>query len=310
MTKVSIIGAGAVGTTCADCIARKNIAHEIVLLDSVYGVAESKALDLWESSSIQGFDTRIHGTTNDYSKTENSDIVVIVSGSPRKPEMSRDDLIAINAKVVKDVTKKVIEYSPNSIIIVVSNPLDVMCYATLLTSKFESHRIMGMSGLLDVARYKAFIADALNISPKDIQAIILGGHGKTMLPLPRYTTIGGISVYEFLTQEQLDPIIERTRMGGDELVKLLGRSLWYAAGSAISEMVESIILDQKRIFPISAYLNGEYGLNDIFLGVPVVLGKEGIQKVIEIDLNENEKHLFLKSEKYVRETNEIMKTFL
>jgi malate dehydrogenase len=299
--KVTVVGAGLVGATCADSIAHKDIVKEVVLLDVKQNLAEGKALDMWQMSPVDLFDTRVHGSTNDYSKTANSDIVVITAGVPRKPGMSRDDLISINADIVKTSTENVIKYSPKAIIIVVSNPLDVMTYCAYLTAKIDSSRVFGMAGILDTARYGAFLADALNCSPKDIHSILMGGHGDTMVPLPRYTTVSGIPITELLEKEKLDAIVERTKKGGTEIVNLLGTSAWYAPGVAAAQMVEAIVKDQKRIFPCCAWLQGEYGLKDIYLGVPVKLGKKGIEQVIELKLNEAEKQLLDASAKAVRE---------
>jgi malate dehydrogenase len=298
--KVTVVGAGNVGATCADVLAKREIANEIVLLDIKEGVAEGKALDIWETSPINLYDSRTTGSTNDYSKTANSDVVVITSGLPRKPGMSRDDLIATNAGIVKQVTENVIKYSPEAKIIIVSNPLDVMTYTAYLTAKVDSSRVFGMAGVLDTARYRSFLAMELNVSPKDIQAVLMGGHGDTMVPLPRYTTVGGIPVTELIDSDKLDAIIERTKFGGGEIVKLLGTSAWYAPGAAAAQMVEAIVRDQKRIFPVCAWLQGEYGMKDIYLGVPVVLGKNGIEKIIELDLNDDERALLNESAEAVR----------
>lgn len=298
--KVTVVGAGNVGATCADVLAKREIANEIVLLDIKEGVAEGKALDIWETSPINLYDSRTTGSTNDYSKTANSDVVVITSGLPRKPGMSRDDLIATNAGIVKQVTENVIKHSPEAKIIIVSNPLDVMTYTAYLTAKVDSSRVFGMAGVLDTARYRSFLAMELNVSPKDIQAVLMGGHGDTMVPLPRYTTVGGIPVTELIDSENLDAIIERTKFGGGEIVKLLGTSAWYAPGAAAAQMVEAIVRDQKRIFPVCAWLQGEYGMKDIYLGVPVVLGKNGIEKIIELDLNDDERALLNESAEAVR----------
>src|ERR1041384_2389780 len=304
--KITVVGAGAVGATCADNIARKELVEELVLVDIKEGFAEGKALDITQTASLLGFDTRVTGVTNDYSKTANSDVVVITSGIPRKPGMSRDDLIGTNAGIVKSVTENVVKYSPNSIIIVVSNPLDVMTYQAHMTSKFPRTRVMGMAGILDTARYRAFLAEALDVSPKDIQAMLLGGHGDTMVPLPRYTTVGGIPVTELISSERLNAIIERTKVGGGELVKLMGTSAWYAPGSAAAQMVESIVRDQKRVLPVCMQLDGEYGIRDTYLGVPVILGKNGIEKVIELDLNAQEKELLETSRKHVKEVMDVL----
>src|SRR3954471_597918 len=299
--KVTVVGAGNVGATCADVLAYKEIANEVVLVDIKEGLAEGKSLDIWQKSPIDLYDTRTTGSTNDYSKSAHSDVVVITSGLPRKPGMSRDDLIGTNAGIVKTVTENVVKYSPNSIIIVVSNPLDVMTYQAHLTSKFPRTRVMGMAGILDTARYRAFLAEALNVSPKDIQAMLLGGHGDTMVPLPRYTTVSGIPVTELIAKDKLDAIIERTKVGGGELVKLMGTSAWYAPGSAAAQMVEAIVKDQRRIFPACVKLEGEYGIDDCYLGVPIILGRNGIEKIIELDLNQEEKSMLQASRKAVKE---------
>ena len=252
MSKVSIIGAGEVGASCATCLAERDFVNEIVLLDIKPGVAEGKALDLRQSAALKRFDTIVKGVTSDYSAVAESDVVVITSGIPRKPGMERSDLITTNASIVEDVCKQVAQYAPDCIIVVVSNPLDVLCYCALKSSGFPDNRVMGMSGLLDVARYKSFIAEALNVSTKDIQALILGGHGKTMVPMPRYTTIGGIPIRNLLSEDKVQEAIHRTQMGGEEIINYLGRSGWFAAGAAICEMVESIICDQRRVFPACA----------------------------------------------------------
>lgn len=304
--KVSVIGAGNVGSTCAEVLAHQEIVNEVVMLDIRENFAEGKALDIWESASIKMYDTRVSGTTNDYSKTANSDVVVITSGLPRKPGMSRDDLISINAKIVKSVTEQVVKHSPNSILVIVSNPLDVMTYCAYINSKFSSNRVFGMAGILDTGRYKAFLAEELNVSPKDIQAVIMGGHGDTMVPLPRYTTISGIPVTEMIGEDKLNAIIERTKKGGGEIVNLLGTSAWYAPGSAAAQMVEAIIKDQKRVFPVCTLLNGEYGINNIYLGVPVILGKNGIEKIIELKLDAEEMRLVNESARAVKEVMDVL----
>jgi malate dehydrogenase len=304
--KVTVVGAGNVGATCADVLAKREIANEIVLLDIKEGFAEGKALDIWETSPINLYDSRTVGSTNDYSKTKDSDVVVITSGIPRKPGMSRDDLIATNAGIVKSVTENVIKYSPDAKIICVSNPLDVMTYCTYLTAKVDPSKVFGMAGVLDTARYRSFLAMELNVSPKDIQAVLMGGHGDTMVPLPRYTTVGGIPVTELISESKLNEIIERTKFGGGEIVKLLGTSAWYAPGAAAAQMVEAIVRDQKRIFPVCAWLEGEYNMKDIYLGVPVVLGKNGIEKIIELDLNAEEKALLEESAVAVRNVMKVL----
>jgi len=298
--KVTVVGAGNVGATCANVLAHREVCNEVVLLDIKDGFAEGKALDMWETSPINSFDTRLVGSTNDYSKTAGSDVVVITSGIPRKPGMSRDDLIATNAGIVKSVTENVIKHSPDAIVICVSNPLDVMTYATYLTANKDSRKVMGMAGILDTARYRSFLALELDCSPKDIQAVLMGGHGDTMVPLPRYTTVGGIPVTELVSEDRLNAIVERTKKGGGEIVNLLGTSGYYAPGAAAAQMVEAIVKDQKRIFPVCTWLQGEYGMNDIYLGVPVKLGKNGIEEIIELDLNNDEKALLEGSAEAVR----------
>lgn len=303
--KITVVGAGNVGATCADVLAYREIANEVVLVDIKEGFAEGKALDIWQKSPINLYDTRTVGATNDYSKTAGSEVVVITSGLPRKPGMSRDDLISTNAGIVRSVTEQVIAHSPDAIIIVVSNPLDVMTYAAHVTSKKSRNKVMGMAGILDTARYRAFLASELNVSPKDIQAVLMGGHGDTMVPLPRYTTVGGIPVTELISKDKLDPIVERTKKGGGELVKLMGTSAWYAPGSAAAQMVEAIVKDQRRVFPVCISLEGEYGINDCYLGVPVILGKNGVEKIIELDLNDEEKALLEVSRGKVREVMDV-----
>ena len=286
--KVTVVGAGNVGATCADILAYREIANEVILVDIKEGIAEGKALDIWQKAPIDLYDTRTVGVTNDYSRTAGSDVVVITSGLPRKPGMTRDDLIETNAGIVKSVTEQVVAKSPDAIIIVVSNPLDVMTYQAHITSKLPRTRVIGMAGILDTARYRAFLAEELNVSPKDIQAVLMGGHGDTMVPLPRYTTVAGIPVTELIDADKLDAIIERTKSGGGELVKLMGTSAWYAPGSAAAQMVEAIVRDQKRVFPVCIKLEGEYGIDGCYLGVPVVLGKNGVEKIIELQLSEDE----------------------
>jgi malate dehydrogenase len=299
--KVTVVGAGNVGATCANVIASNELCNEVILLDIKEGVAEGKSLDMWQTSPINLYDTRIKGCTNDYTQTAGSDVVVITSGLPRKPGMSRDDLIATNAGIVRSVTENIIEHSPDCIIIVVSNPLDVMTYCAYLTSGFDSRRVFGMAGILDTARYRSFLAEELNVSPKDIQAVLMGGHGDTMVPLPRYTTVSGIPVTEMIDPEKLNAIVERTKKGGGELVNLMGTSAWYAPGAAAAQMVEAILRDQKRIFPCCAWLQGEYGMKGVYLGVPVKLGRSGIEQVIELKLNDDEMKLLSDSSNAVRE---------
>lgn len=304
--KVTVVGAGNVGATCANVLAHNEIANEIILVDIKEGFAEGKALDMWETSPINLYDSRTIGVTNDYAKTKDSEVVVITSGLPRKPGMSRDDLIATNAGIVKSVTEQVIEYSPNAKIVVVSNPLDVMTYQAYLSANKPSHEVFGMAGILDTARYRSFLAMELDVSPKDIQAVLMGGHGDTMVPLPRYTTVGGIPVTELIDNDKLNAIVERTKVGGGEIVKLLGTSAWYAPGAAAAQMAEAIVRDQKRVFPVCAWLQGEYGINDLYIGVPVILGKNGIEKIIELDLNDDEKELLKASEQAVRSVKDVL----
>jgi malate dehydrogenase len=310
MTKVSVIGAGNVGATCAEVLAHREVANQVVLVDIKENFAEGKALDIWQTAPVNMFDTRVIGATNDYSKTANSDVVVITSGLPRKPGMSRDDLISTNAKIVDSVTKQVVEHSPNAIIIVVSNPLDVMTYCAYLSANIDSSRVFGMAGVLDTARYRAFLAEELNVSPKDIQAMLMGGHGDTMVPLPRYTTVSGIPVTELISEERLTAIVNRTKTGGGEIVNLLGTSAWYAPGASAAQMVESILKDQKRILPACAWLTGQYGLKDLYLGVPVKLGRKGIEEIIELKLNADEMALLNGSAKAVKEVMGVLDTML
>jgi malate dehydrogenase len=304
--KVTVVGAGNVGATCAQVIAEKNIVQEVVLLDIKEGISEGKSLDLWQTAPINYYDTRLVGSTNDYTKTANSEVVVITSGIPRKPGMSRDDLISINAGIVKNVTENVVKHSPKAKIIIVSNPLDVMTYVAYVTAKKPKNEIMGMAGILDTARYRAFLAEALDVSPRDIQALLMGGHGDTMVPLPRYTTVSGIPVTELIDAEKLNAIVERTKSGGGELVQLMGTSAWYAPGAAAAQMVESIIMNQKRIFPCCVKLDGEFGLNNMFVGAPVKLGKNGVEQIIEVALNEDELQLLHDSANSVKSVMDVL----
>ncbi len=298
MSKVTVVGAGNVGATVANVLAHKDIVKDIVLLDIKGDFAKGKALDSWQQAPIDYYSSRLTGTS-DYKDTKGSDIVVITAGIPRRPGMSRDDLISTNAKIVVSVTQSILKYSKNPIIIVVSNPLDVMAYAALKASKLKPHRVFGMAGILDTARYRAFLASELDVSPKDIQAVLMGGHGDTMVPLPRFTTVAGIPVTDMIAKSKLNKIIKRTKSGGGELVKLMGTSAWYAPGAAAAQMVESIVKDDGRIFPCSAWLTGEYGKKDMYLGVPCQLGKEGVKKIISLKLNREEKKLLNTSAKAV-----------
>ncbi len=301
-----MIGAGNVGATCANVLAHKDIFKEVVIVDIKPGLAEGKALDIWQTSSINHFETRVVGVTDDYERTRDSGIVIITSGIPRGPGMSRDDLIKTNAGIVKTVTEKAVKASPEAIIIVVSNPLDVMTYAAQKASGKNNQKVFGQAGILDTGRYNAFIADALNVSPNDVRSMLLGGHGDTMVPLPRLTTVGGIPLSKLLDEKTSEAIVQRTRKGGGEIVQLLGTSAWYAPGAAAAQMAEAVALDQKKIFPVSIRLDGEYGLKDVYLGVPVVLGREGIEKVIELDLTRDETELLNKSAEAVKS---VMKVF-
>ncbi len=287
MSKVTVVGAGNVGATVANVLARYDVTNEIVLLDLNGKLAKGKALDTWEQAPIEYFSTKLVGT-DDYKKTADSDIVVITAGVPRRPGMSRDDLISTNAKIVVSVTKSIMKYSKNPIIIVVSNPLDVMTYAAWKASGLKSSRVFGMAGILDTGRYRAFLAEALKVSPKDIQAVLMGGHGDTMVPLPRFTTVAGIPVLDLIDSKKLKAIVDRTKKGGGELVKLMGTSAWYAPGAAAAQMVTSILRDERRIFPCCVQINRQYGLPKMYLGAPTILGKNGVEKIIELKLNKTE----------------------
>jgi len=300
MSKVTVVGAGNVGATVANVLAHKDIVNEVVLLDLKGDFARGKALDTWQQAPVDYYSTKVVGT-EDYKATAKSDIVVITAGIPRKPGMSRDDLISTNAKIVVSVTQSILKYSKNPIFIVVSNPLDVMAYATLKASGLDPQKVIGMAGILDTARYRAFLATELGVSPKDIQAVLMGGHGDTMVPLPRFTTVAGIPVTDMITKTRLNQIVKRTKKGGGELVKLMGTSAWYAPGAAAAQMVESIVKDDGRIFPCSVWLQGEYGIKDMFLGVPVQLGKEGIKRILTLKLNAAEKKNLKNSAKHVKD---------
>ncbi|MDR2910408.1 MAG: malate dehydrogenase [Bacteroidales bacterium] len=304
--RVTVVGAGNAGSTCAQIIAGKNIVQEVVLIDIKEGISEGKSLDLWQTAPINYYDTRLVGCTNDYSKTADSEVVVITSGITRKPGMSRDDLISTNVGIVKSVTENVLKYSPKAKIIIVTNPLDVMTYAAYIISKKPKNEIMGMAGILDTARYRSFLAETLDVSPRDIQALLMGGHGDTMVPLPRYTTVSGIPITELIDEEKLNSILERTKIGGNELVNIMGTSAWYAPGSAAAQMVEAIVLDQKRIFPCCVKLEGEYGLNNVFVGVPVKLGKNGVEQIIEVALNKEEQQLLVDSANSVKHVMDVL----
>ncbi len=307
--KITVVGAGAVGATCADNIARKELASELVLLDIKEGFAEGKAQDMMQTAALLGFDTRISGSTNDYTKTANSDVVVITSGLPRKPGMTREELIGTNAGIVKGVCENILKHSPNAIIIVISNPMDTMTYLALQSTGLPKNRIIGMGGTLDSARFKYQLSSHLNCSPADLNAIVVGGHGDTtMIPLVKHATWNSIPVTKFLTEQQQQQIINDTMVGGATLTKLLGTSAWYAPGAAGAALVESIVRDEKKLFTCCVSLNGEYGQNDICLGVPVVIGKNGWEKIVEMDLSADEQAAFNKSADAVRNMNDVLKT--
>ncbi|MBP0904400.1 malate dehydrogenase [Mariniflexile gromovii] len=305
--KVTVVGAGAVGASCAEYIAIKNFASEVVLLDIKEGYAEGKAMDLMQTASLNGFDTKITGITNDYSKTANSDVCVITSGIPRKPGMTREELIGINAGIVKAVSSSLIEFSPKTIIIVVSNPMDTMAYLVHKSTSLPKNKIIGMGGALDSARFKYRLAEALQGPISDVDGMVIGGHSDTgMIPLTRLATRNGVPVSEFLSEEKLSEVLEATKVGGATLTKLLGTSAWYAPGAAVSAMVQAIACDTKKVFPCSVLLEGEYGFNDICLGVPVVLGKNGIEEIVKINLNDAEKATMVESAKGVKAVNDLL----
>ena len=305
--KITIIGAGAVGASCAEYIAIKDFASEVVILDIKEGFAEGKAMDLMQTASLNKFDTKIVGVSNDYSKTAGSDIVVITSGIPRKPGMTREELIGINAGIVKSVSSNLIEHSPNTIIIVVSNPMDTMTYLVHKTSGLPKHRIIGMGGALDSARFKYRLAEALEAPISDIDGMVIGGHSDLgMVPLTRMATRNSVPVSKFISEERLNQVMEDTKVGGGTLTKLLGTSAWYAPGAAVSGLVQAIACDQKKMFPCSILLEGEYGLNDICIGVPVILGRNGIDSVVELDLTDAEKEHMSRSAEGVRKTNGLL----
>jgi len=301
VNKITVVGAGNVGATAAQRLAEKELARLVVLVDIQEGIPQGKGLDQWESAPIEGFDTRVIGT-NTYDETANSEIVVITAGIARKPGMSRDDLLNTNAGIVKQVSENVRDTSPDSIIIVVSNPLDVMSYVAKQVTGFPRERVLGMAGVLDTARYRSFIAEALDVSVRDIQAMVLGGHGDTMVPLISYTSVSGIPVTQLMSPEKLQAIVDRTRNGGAEIVKYLKTgSAYYAPSSAAVQMCEAIVHDQKRILPCAAWLEGEYGMSGLFLGVPCKLGRNGLEKVIEVELTDDERAALEKSAEAVRE---------
>lgn len=305
--KITVVGAGAVGATCADNIVRRELAEEVVLVDIKEGFAEGKALDLTQTASLLGFNTRVTGVTGDYSATAGSAVCVITSGIPRKPGMTREELIGTNAKIVEDVAKNLLAHSPNTIIVVISNPMDTMTYLALKSTGLPKNRVIGMGGILDSARFKTYIQKALNCSQSDLHATVIGGHGDTtMIPLTRLATLNGTPISNFLNEDQLKQIAADTMVGGATLTKLLGTSAWYAPGAAGAALVESIVRDQKKVFPCCVALDGEYGQSDICLGVPVVIGKEGWEKIIDFKLNEEEQAAFNKSAEAVRSMNAVL----
>lgn len=305
--KVTVVGAGAVGATCADNIARKEICTELVLLDIKEGFAEGKAQDINQTAALLNFDTKVIGSTNDYTKTANSDVVVVTSGIPRKPGMTREELIGTNANIVEEVTKNILEHSPNAIFVIISNPMDTMTYLALKKSGLPKNRIIGMGGALDSSRFKYQLSQKLNCSPADLNAIVIGGHGDTtMIPLIKHATWNSIPVTNFLSEEEQDEIVQKTMVGGATLTKLIGTSAWYAPGAAGASVVESIIRDEKKLITSCVYLEGEYGQKDICIGVPVIIGKNGVEKILEMDLSEEEKAAFEKSAEAVRNMNSVL----
>ena len=307
--KVTVVGAGAVGATCADNIARRELAEEVVLLDIKEGISEGKSLDMLQASTLLDCDVKLIGSTNDYEKTANSDVVVVTSGLPRKPGMSREDLIGINAGIVKGVTENILKHSPNAIFIIISNPMDTMTYLTLKSSGIPKNRVIGLGGALDSARFKTYLSLALKCSPNDIQATVIGGHGDTtMIPLTRLATKGGVPVSQFLDEETLKKVAADTMVGGATLTGLIGTSAWYAPGAAGAYMVEAIVRDQKRVIPSCVLLEGEYGQSDICMGVPVVLGRNGWEEIIDYKLTDDEQAAFNKSADAVRNMNGVLST--
>lgn len=305
--KVTVVGAGAVGATCADNIARKELAEELVLVDIKEGFAEGKAQDIMQTAALLGFDTKVSGSTADYSKTANSDVVVITSGLPRKPGMTREELIGTNARIVEDVTKNILKHSPDAIIVVISNPMDTMTYLALKSTGLPKNRIIGMGGALDSARFKYQLSQHLGASPADLNAVVIGGHGDTtMIPLINYATWNSVPVTDFLSEEQQKQIVADTMVGGATLTKLLGTSAWYAPGAAGAAVVEAIVRDQKKLITSCVYLEGEYGQNDICLGVPVIIGRNGWEKIVDYKLNEADQAAFNKSADAVRSMNDVL----
>ena len=309
--KVTVVGAGAVGASCAEYIAIKDFASEVVLIDIKEGFAEGKAMDLMQTASLNGFDTRITGVTNDYSKTAGSDVAVITSGIPRKPGMTREELIGTNANIVKSVVEQLVKYSPNVIVIVVSNPMDTMAYLVHKATKLPKNHIIGMGGALDSARFKYRLAEALNSPISDVEGMVIAAHSDSgMLPLTRLASYRGVPVTEFLSEERLNQVAEDTKVGGATLTKLLGTSAWYAPGAAVSALVQAIACDQKKLFPCSVLLEGEYGQKDVCVGVPVIIGRDGVEKIVEVKLNDAEKAKFAESTEAVREVNKALASVL
>ena len=311
MSKVTVVGAGNVGATCANVLVTCGIADEVVLLDIKEGVSEGKAMDIMQTANILGLETRLTGVTNDYEKTNNSDVVVITSGIPRKPGMTREELIGVNAGIVKSVCENVLKHSPNAVIVCVSNPMDTMTYLIHKTSGLPKNRIIGMGGALDSARFKYFLSIALGANPKEVEGIVIGGHGDTtMIPLTRFAAYRGVPASQFVSAEQLATVAADTMVGGATLTKLLGTSAWYAPGAAAAQVVGAVLHDEKKLISCSALLDGEYGESDLCIGVPCILGKNGIEKIVEIELNEEEKALFHKSAEAVHNTNAALATAL
>ncbi len=307
MSKVTVVGAGNVGATCANVLAINEVANEVVLIDVKEGVAEGKAMDIMQTAQLIGFDTVVKGCTNDYSQTSDSDVVVITSGMPRKPGMTREDLIGVNAGIVKSVVSSVLKYSPNAILVIVANPMDPMAYLTIKSTGLPRNRVIGMGGALDSSRFKYFLSQALNCNANEVEGLVIGGHGDTtMIPLTRFATYKGLSVSSLLSAEKLDEVAKATMVGGATLTGLLGTSAWMAPGAASSYLVESIIKDQKKMIVCATYLDGEYGVKDITIGVPVIIGKNGIERIVELDLNKDEKEKFAASEAATRKTNDIL----
>lgn len=308
MSKVTVVGAGNVGATCANVLAFKEVADQVVLLDIKEGISEGKSLDMMQTAALLGFDSRISGVTNDYAATKDSDVVVVTSGIPRKPGMTREELIGVNAGIVKSVVNNILTYSPNAIIVCVSNPMDTMTYLTLKATGLPKNRVIGMGGALDSSRFKCYLSQALNANANEVEGVVIGGHGDTtMIPLTRYATYKGVPVSNYLSAEALNKVAADTMVGGATLTGLLGTSAWYAPGAAAAFVVESIIHDQKKLVPCSVYLEGEYGESDICIGVPVILGKNGCEKIVDFQLNDEEKALFAKSAAAVHKTNSVLK---